>query len=208
MIVSADWPGLAFGTAAAGDVRGDAADRARVARTLDIPPDWCWLRQVHGVTVLRADVAGVLGEGDAAYTTVARLPIAVATADCYPVVLQAPGAVGIAHAGWRGTAGGVVTRLRRVMAAAGHAPVRAAVGPGIGACCFEVGDDVCDAFAGFAAETAWGTRSIDLVAALKAQLGGLVLWDATACTMSDPGFHSFRRDGTARRQVSVAWLQA
>lgn len=206
MIVSSDWPGMAFGTADDGDLRGDDRRRAATARDLGIGAAWCWLRQVHGTTVIRAFTPGTLGEGDATFTTVPGLPLAVATADCYPVVVRAPHAVGIAHAGWRGLAAGVVAALREAMVEAGHPPVRAAIGPGIGPCCFEVGSDVADRFPSHQARTGWGTPSVDLAAALRAEVADLEIWDATACTMSEAGFHSYRRDATPKRQVAVAWL--
>lgn len=206
MILVPGMPGVAFGTAAEGDLRQDEDRRTVIATDLGIPQAWAWLRQVHGRTVHRATGPGLLGDGDAAFTTVPGLAVAVATADCYPVALTAPGAVGIAHAGWRGAAAGVVTALRQAMAAAGHVPEAAAIGPGIGRCCFEVGPEVAERFPGRTATTSWGTASVDLPAALSAELDGLEVWVADLCTMSDEGFESFRRDGTTARQVAVAWL--
>ena len=149
---------------------------------------------------------GPLGDGDAAFTTQPGLPLAIATADCYPVILEADGAVGIAHSGWRGTAAGVVSALRQAMAAAGVSPTRAAIGPGIGPCCFEVGADVAAQFSNHLRQTSWGTLSVDLRGSIVAALGGLDVWDAGVCTMSDGGYHSHRRDRDIERQVAVAWL--
>lgn len=208
MILVPGMPGVAFGTADEGDLRLDETSRARIAAEFGIPQAWAWLRQVHGRTVLRATRPGLLGDGDAAFTTGPGLAVSVATADCYPVVLTAPGAVGIAHAGWRGAATGVVTALRQAMTEAGHAPAAAAIGPGIGPCCFEVGPEVAERFPGRSTTTSWGTVSVDLPAALTAELDGLAVWVADRCTMSDAGFESFRRDGTTARQVAVAWLPA
>jgi copper oxidase (laccase) domain-containing protein len=130
----------------------------------------------------------------------------VGTADCVPVVLEGPGAVGLAHAGWRGAAAGVVPALRRAMESAGVGPVRAAVGPGIGPCCYEVGPEVLARLEAFAARTRRGTDGVDLPAAAAAGLQGLEVWQAGACTSCDPRFHSYRRDGTKKRQVALAWL--
>jgi copper oxidase (laccase) domain-containing protein len=150
--------------------------------------------------------AGDRGDGDAIVTRVAMLPICVATADCTPVVLESDDAVGIAHAGWRGAAGGVVGALRDAMEAAGMPARRAAIGPGIGPCCFEVRPEVEERFAGFEARTAWGTPSVDLAAAVREQAAGLETWEAGICTRCDDRFFSYRRDGTEDRQVTVAWL--
>ncbi|MBI5157443.1 MAG: polyphenol oxidase family protein [Acidimicrobiia bacterium] len=206
MIRPGSLPGVMFGGAADGDPRRDATARRRMAAAAGIGVDWAWMRQVHGATVVRATGPGVLGEADAVFTTVPGLPLAVGIADCYPVVLVAEEGVGIAHAGWRGVLAGVVAELRAAMTAAGTGPTRAAIGPGIGPCCFEVGSEVAERFPGFASTTSRGTPGVDLPAALRAQLVGLTVWESGVCTMSDAGYHSFRRDGTAHRQAGVAWL--
>lgn len=205
MIRPPGFSGAAFGDAADGDGRDDDAVRAEVSSRLGIPSDWVWLRQVHGSTVLRASQPGRLDEADAVFTTEVGLPIAIATADCFPVIVEGAGGVGIAHAGWRGAAAGVVGSLLEAMRSAGIEPTRAAIGPGIGECCFEVGDDVAERFPHREAETSWGTRSVDLRGALRSDLEGLDVWVSETCTMSGTGYHSYRRDGTSLRQVAVAW---
>lgn len=201
-------PGVAFGDAADGDPRRDQAARERLASALGIGAEWAWVRQVHGATVVRATGPGVLGEADAIFTTVTGLPLAVGIADCFPVVLVAEGGIGIAHAGWRGVVAGVIPQLRAAMIAAGVVPYRAAIGPGIGPCCLEVGPEVAAQFPGFVTTTSRGTAGVDLPAAVRSQLVGLQVWESGVCTMSDPGYRSFRRDGTAERQAGVAWLTA
>ena len=199
-------PGVVFGTASDGDARRDERARRRLSAAAGVVPDWAWMRQVHGATVVCATAAGVLGEADAAYTKVPGLPLAVGTADCFPIVLVGDGIVGIAHAGWRGAADGVVRTLRAAMTAAGGAPNAAAIGPGIGPCCFEVGAEVAARLPGCEALTTWGTMSVDLRRAIRRDLAGLDVWVAESCTMSDDGFHSYRRNGTTERQVTVAWI--
>jgi YfiH family protein len=199
--------GAAFGDAALGNGRDDPDARSRISALLGIPEAWARLRQVHGASVLRAGHAGDLGEGDAAFTEVADLPLVVATADCLPVVLEGRGGVGIAHAGWRGVVAGVVPALRNAMAAAGIPAGRAAIGPGIGPCCFEVNGDVAAKFAPHRVmTTSWGTTSVHLAGAIRDQLSGLEVWAADECTMCDPAYRSYRRDRTEERQVGVAWL--
>jgi YfiH family protein len=200
--------GAAFGDADDGDPRRDPGARRSLSDRLAIPDRWAWMRQVHGSDVVRAEGPGELGEADAAFTLIPGLPLAVATADCFPVIIEADNAVGIAHAGWRGAALGVVAALRRAMEASGAPPQRAAVGPGIGPCCFEVSADVADRFPGNNSVTSWGTSSVDLPGALAADLAGLETWWSGLCTMSGDGFHSYRRDHTEERQVAVAWLPA
>ncbi|MEX1208828.1 MAG: polyphenol oxidase family protein [Acidimicrobiia bacterium] len=206
MIRPPGFRGAAFGDEFDGDGRSQPVSRAAISTSLGISSDWAWLRQVHGRGVVRVSRSGPQGDADAAFTTQAGLPLAVATADCYPVILEADGAVGIAHSGWRGTAAGVVGALREAMAAVGFTPARAAIGPGIGPCCFEVGAEVAAQFPDHRRQTAWGTLSVDLRGDIVAALAGLDVWDAGVCTMSDDGYHSHRRDRASERQVAVAWL--
>jgi copper oxidase (laccase) domain-containing protein len=158
--------GAAFGTASDGDGRDDPTARLEISAELGIPSEWASLRQVHGAGVIEASAPGRLGDADGLFSSIPSLPMTVATADCFPVVLEADGASGIAHAGWRGAAAGVVPALRAAMEARGFTPARAAIGPGIGSCCFEVGPEVVEQFPGFAATTSWGTPSVDLVGAI------------------------------------------
>lgn len=206
MIRPPGFRGAAFGTAADGDGRSDPTARRRLSEVLGLPEDWAYLHQVHGRRVYPASRPGLQGDGDALYTTTVRLPLAVGTADCLPVVIEAEGGVGLAHAGWRGAAAGVVAALRSAMETAGLVPLRAAVGPGIGPCCFAVGPEVAAALAHYRSATRGGEPSIDLAAAAAAALEGLEVWRSGECTCCGVGFHSYRRDRTRRRQVAVAWL--
>ncbi len=117
-------------------------------------------------------------------------------------------AVGVVHAGWRGLAGGVLAEgVRAVRELGAQGPLWAAIGPGAGGCCYEVGDEVR---AHFAPEHARG-RLLDLKAAAAAQLAGLGVehvHDCGLCTLcAEPGLlFSHRRDGgVTGRQAGVAW---
>ncbi len=206
MIRPPGFGGAAFGTAADGDGRHDLEARRRICRELGIPDAWAGVHQVHGNRVWPVAGPGLQGDGDALFTTVPRLPLAIGTADCFPVVLEGPGAVGLAHVGWRGAAAGVVRALREAMEGAGAAPTRAAIGPGIGPCCYEVGPEVLERLGGFGAPTRRGTTGVDLAAAAAADLPGVEVWQSGICTSCGTGFHSYRRDGGRERQVTVAWL--
>jgi hypothetical protein len=198
--------GVAFTVGEEGDQRNDMTARSSLSSWLGIQRRWATVRQVHGITTLRAIDPGELGEGDALWTDVRGLPLAVFTADCFGVVLQAESAVGVAHAGWRGAAGGVVSALRAEMTAHGHAPTRAAIGPGIGPCCFEVGPEVEARFPLDLSETTWGTRSVDLISALRRQLEGIEVWVSGACTSHDPGLYSHRQTRTLLRHAGIGWI--
>jgi YfiH family protein len=114
------------------------------------------VRQVHGNvvrTIARGDAANAAlrPDGDAVVSNVPGLALAVMTADCVPVLLAdgRSGAAAAIHAGWRGTAAGVIGRAIAVMAkrfATRPQDLTAAVGPSIGACCYEVGPELVDAF--------------------------------------------------------------
>jgi copper oxidase (laccase) domain-containing protein len=80
------------------------------------------------------------------------------------------------------------------------------VGPGIGSCCFEVGEEVAAEFEAVRDETTWGSTSVDLVAFLKTQLDGLDIWLADSCTFHQPGWFSHRRDQTPARLATIGWL--
>lgn len=201
-------PGVAFGTVDDGDPRGDPLVRADLSASLEIPSEWAWVRQVHSNTVVAPAGAGVHGPGDALVTTDASLPVAVSVADCLPVAIMADGAVGIAHAGWRGAAAGIVAATVSALTKMGHPPHTAVVGPGIGPCCFEVGREVADRFAGSLSHTTWGTTSVDLSKTVGEDLADLEVHVIAACTHHEDRFHSFRRDGTAGRQFGVAWITA
>ncbi len=205
MIVGPGDHGVAFTGKADGNQRSGRA-RTSVAQQLGISPEWATVRQVHGSTVVRVSAPGVAGEGDAIWTTESNLPVAVLTADCFGVVVGSSDAVGVAHAGWRGTDSSVVVELRNQMTEAGHPPAWAAIGPGIQACCFEVGPEVAAVFPESRARTSWGTESVNLQGELESQLSGLQVWASSRCTMSDPGWFSYRATGTDERLASIAWL--
>jgi len=182
--------------------------------------------QVHGsaVVVLRAKPRAALGEADAVVSSLAGVAVGVVTADCVPVLLASSdgSAVAAVHAGWRGLAAGVVEAGVRSLASLGAAPLRAAVGPCIGACCYEVDDPVLDALRGrFGAAldaallpSRQARALLDLAALARAALRGAGVRDADietvpdACTRCDaPRFHSARRDGREAGRL-VHWIAA
>ena len=198
--------GVAFTDGDDGDQRNDMTARSAVSSWLGIPRRWATVRQVHGTAISRAMGPGEVDQADAIWTDLPGAPVAVFTADCFGVALWAGSAVGVAHAGWRGAADGVVSALRNEMTAQGHPPELAAIGPGIGPCCFEVGPEVAAKFPLDVAETTWGARSVDLASSIRRELDGLVVWVSGACTMHEPGLYSHRESRTLLRQASIAWV--
>jgi YfiH family protein len=157
-----------------------------------------------------------LRESDVQMTSDATLVPLVVVADCFPLALCAPGAVAMAHCGWRGTAGGVVPNgVDAVCRAAGDRPgdVHAALGPGIGPCCYEVGEEVADAFRRAGYEDALGAGRLDLAAVIGAELercgvdGGRFVHSRLCTSCNRPDFFSHRRDaGVTGRQAGLVWL--
>ena len=98
------------------------------------------LKQIHSAQVLVAEAAGLIGEGDALVTARAGVTVSVRTADCYPILLAdvEQRVVAAVHAGWRGTHAEIVIEALRKMQSDPR-NVRAAIGPGIGKCCYHVG---------------------------------------------------------------------
>lgn len=206
MIRPAGFRGAAFGDAGDGNGRDDLERRELISDELGIPRAWAFVHQVHGGVVLNVDQPGLAGSADGLITDRPGLPLTIATADCMPIIIEGDHSVAILHAGWRGVAAEIMGSGIEAMKALGDTPRRAAIGPSIGPCCYEVGDEVRAAVGDYASRTTSGTPSVDLRSAAAGQLSGLDVWRSDVCTHSDPGFRSYRRDATTERQVAVAWL--
>jgi len=173
-------------------------------------------RQVHGaaVVLVEARIDGYvvgLREGDGVASSLAGVASAVHVADCLPIAVGGDGAVAMLHGGWRGLDGGIVAAgvaALRQLGAQGE--LQAVIGPGVGGCCYETGDEVRERFAAYDASHG---RLLDLKAIAAAQLGeaGVAhVEDCGLCTIcSPPGrLFSHRRDGAATgRQGGFAWLR-
>jgi YfiH family protein len=206
MIPSGAIRGVAFGTEADGDPRVDMNAKLSAASTLGIATDWATISQVHGSHVAVTRVPGPLGEADAVVTDHDGLPLVVATADCLPIAIAGSHTIGLVHAGWRGIVAGVIPSTIATIRSLGDEPTAASIGPHIGPCCYEVGPEIIEALGGFASVTRRGTISADLASAARAQLEDIDVETSPICTMDDIRFNSFRRNGTSKRQMSVAWL--
>jgi YfiH family protein len=193
------------------------ANRDRLAGEIGIPRGrFAAGRQVHGahVRTLAAppDPDAELVPADGQATSVPGVAPIVLVADCLPIALVAPGAVAMVHGGWRGLADGVVDEgVKALRALGGDEPVVAAIGPGAGPCCYEVGEEVHAAFARHG-DAARNGRNLDLKAIARGELeaaGVAEVHDVGICTMcADPSlFFSHRRDGgVTGRQAGLAWL--
>jgi purine-nucleoside/S-methyl-5'-thioadenosine phosphorylase / adenosine deaminase len=193
------------------------ANRRRLAAALGLDPARVLIGlQVHGAELFFhsrpqepsrfAEPGGELPEVDGHVVEVAGLAPAVLTADCLPLALSGPGGLALLHCGWRGLAAGILAAGAEAVEA-----TDAAIGPGIGACCYEVGEEVLGAFASLGPGIAAG-RMLDLAEVARRQLaaaGVARVQAAGLCTSCEPElFFSHRRDrGRTGRQAAIAWIE-
>ena len=187
-------------------------DRTRVERNRELLAEAAGLDgraiamgwQVHGNDVKLWDEppAGELEKVDAHVTARDDLALLVLVADCLPVALAGRGRVAMVHCGWRGLAGGILANA----VARFDEPPAAAVGPGIGQCCYEVGAEVREQFEGRFANG----RMLDLraVADDRLRAAGIERIEHVDLCTSCRGdlFFSHRRDaGVTGRQGGLVW---
>ncbi len=205
--IRADWP------APANIIAGTTLRCGDIA-AVKLPGRPCWLNQVHGTNVVAAGNFAAPPDADGSVGTRPGDVCAVKTADCLPVLLCSTDGleIGIAHAGWRGLAAGVVENTIAKMV---HDPgdLYAWLGPAISQPSFEVGDDVREAFlvhdsgaeACFVsnAKSRWQADLYGL-ARLRLKAAGVTdVYGGGLCTHSDKKrFFSYRRDGDSGRMVS------
>jgi hypothetical protein len=213
----------AFDSLNLGRLTGDRPEavrenRRRLAAALGIDPRLVLIgRQVHGAHVVRhtaptepaayADPAPGLAEADGHATSEPGLAPLVFVADCLPVALSGPAGVAMVHCGWRGMAAGIVERgVAETKAEA------AAIGPGIGPCCYDVGPDVLATFEALGPGVTAG-RMLDLREAARRLLerAGVTRVEVSGlCVSCTPDlFFSHRRDGgETGRQAGLVWAVA
>ncbi|MFD0725769.1 peptidoglycan editing factor PgeF [Lysobacter brunescens] len=195
-------------------------NRAELVRIAGLPAEPHWLRQVHGIDVVRVDGPGQGAEpaADASVTSTPGTVLAILTADCLPVVFAADDGseVAAAHAGWPGLSAGM---LEATVAAMRTPPDRlvAWIGPAAGPERYEIGAEVRDRFLAWDAcvDTAFvptrpGHWRVDLFAIARMRLaraGVARVYGGDVCTLSDPQrFFSHRRDARTGRMVTLVWI--
>lgn len=208
---------LNLGILTADDPERVVENRRRLAESVGIDPDrarMAWQR--HGTEVRKASAEGILAPGtrhepcDGFWSDEPGQGMMLLTADCLPVAIaRANGrrpALAVLHVGWRGLLEGIV---QNGVAALGGGPLAAAVGPGIGPCCYEVGHDVAEPFqARFGGEVLEDGK-LDLWRAAELALSETGVGEVERtdlCTFCHPElFFSHRRDrGTTGRQGVIA----
>jgi len=189
-----------------------------LAAAIGLSADPAWLHQVHGAAVVAASTVDAPVAADAAWTRKSGRACVVMTADCLPVLLcdRAGTVVAVAHAGWRGLAGGVIAATVAAMTVP-SAGLLAWLGPAIGPEAFEVGDEVRAAFLALDVGNAAcfrpspaGRWLADIYALARRQLRGLgvaAVYGGEFCTFSDSArFFSYRREGKTGRMATLIGL--
>jgi len=195
-----------------------ATNRERLADAVGLDParvamGW----QVHGTDIAAWEASPAPGRDgyaapgaelervDGHTTAEPGLGLLVLAADCLPLALAGGGRVAMLHCGWRGLAGGIVERALELF----PEPPAAALGPGIGRCCYEVGPEVLEAFEDLPGSAEGRMLDLREVAARKLRVGGVeAIEQVDHCTSCRPDlFFSHRRDdGVTGRQAGLAWL--
>jgi YfiH family protein len=198
------------------DPRCVASNRAILRASLPAEP--VWKTQVHGAAVIDPERVAPNTEADGAVTRSPGCVCAALSADCLPIFLseREGHTVGIAHAGWRGLAAGVVENVVRSMQEPAEALI-AYLGPGIRADHYQVGEDVRQAFveddpsaAACFAPDRDGKYLADLYALARRKLaaaGVKRVYGGGLATAGDERFFSYRRDRTTGRMASLIWLE-
>jgi YfiH family protein len=208
--------GMPFDTLNLGRLTDDdpnnvAENRARLCAEAGTDPELlCYGRQVHGAVVRRAQGQGEPGDG--VWTEEAGRPLLVFTADCLPVAVArangAPPAIAALHVGWRGLLAGIVQTAATEL---GGGELAAVIGPGIGPCCYEVGEDVAAPYRCRFGNDIVCDGKLDLWTATEQTLrsaGVASVSRLDLCTVCNPDlFFSHRRDGgKTGRQGLIAYV--
>jgi YfiH family protein len=168
--------------------------------------------QVHSARVLRAEPATRGEHADGLWTDETGQPILAMSADCLPIVLARTGedgpAVAVLHAGWKGLLAGIVQAGAHAL---GGGALRAAIGPAIGPCCYEVGEEVAAPYRERFGDDVVRGRHLDLWTSAERALraAGIEQVDRfDRCTACEPEtFFSHRRDaGRTGRQGVIAYV--
>jgi YfiH family protein len=187
---------------------------------IDVPQVF-WRKQVHGddILVVQGGVGTSKGcpDADAYVTNEKNLPIAIRTADCVPVFIFDPRqrAIGLAHAGWKGTckaiAAKTVQRMQEKFASQASG-LKVFLGPSIRQCCYQVGKEFYDYLPSHI-KSRDGFLYADVIGANREQLlrAGVPpksIFDSGICTCCNRNYFSFRRDGEkAGRMISLMMLK-
>ena len=207
---------------------GDQAELVRRNRTRALGVvgaslgSWTGARQVHGTHVVKVGAgergagwdspANVVPDADALWTEEPDVALVVVTADCVPILLADPSGrrIGVVHAGWRGLVAGMIEEAVRALGS--PETLAAFIGPSIGPCCYEVGEDVAAPAAkrlGDVVSRRGDRTHLDLwrgATTSLARAGVREIWPAALCTRCEPDRFYSHRAGARGRQGLIARL--
>jgi hypothetical protein len=215
-VSSGPYDSLNLGILTDDDQQSVAENRRRLATAIDTEPQRVAMGwQVHGDEILEWDgppqnggfahAGAELPKVDGHTTTARGVPLLVLVADCLPVALVSEDRATMLHCGWRGLAAGIIERGLELF----PEPPRAVLGPSIGPCCYEVGEEVLAEFADLQHVADGRMLSLHAIAQQKLLAHGVTKIDSfplcTSCR-SDLFFSHRRDDGVTGRQAGLVWL--
>jgi len=179
---------------------------------------WNWLSQEHGTEIiwLEQNERALGVKGDAIATSSSQKVMAITVADCLPLLLaEQSGIVSLLHLGWRGIDRGLLEKTLEFIRTRSDEPISAVLGPCIGVCCYEFGQEelrtLVEKYGNqIAGKTNTGAVSFNIRSCVKEILNSFdvdIRFEDSSCTHCDPHYWSFRADGTDKRQVMIAWKQ-
>jgi polyphenol oxidase len=211
---SGPYASLNLGFSTDDDPDSAARNRATLLASVGAPPA-AFMYQTHSAKVRVLEQPAQASERvrvDGQATALSGIAPAALGADCLPIAIAGGGAVAVVHAGWRGLEGGVIAagvRAVRELAGDDSAELGAAIGPGAGPCCYEVGPEVHARFADYVVARHGDNLDLKAIAAVQLEAAGVAaIHDPGLCTICAPSlFFSHRRDaGVTGRQAGLAWL--
>ncbi len=213
-ISPAPWDSLNLGNNCGDQIANVEANREQLTALLPQQP--FWLKQVHGIAAVEADMNSAITEADASWSNQKAVVCAVLTADCLPVLLSTKNGshIAAAHCGWRSLAAGVLENTIAAMAVDAN-ELMVWFGPAISAVNYEIGEQVYQTFVDQNSQdqsafslTRPGHWQADLIQLAKARLRRLgvdAFYGGHWCTYADQRFYSYRRSGVTGRMASLIY---
>ena len=194
-----------------GDIDSSVSlNRQHLAKTIGCPIQF--MNQVHGGDIFEVTEVVADPTCDALITSKTGIGLAVMVADCIPLLIwdEAQSVVAAVHVGRRGAINGIVAKVVNQMRALSTSPLMAVMGPHICAECYVVGEDIAAEFGDHFPSAV--LRKNDVTLNLSGALSGALaelrvsVSEVHSCTVEDPLFYSYRRDGVTGRFVGVIAL--
>ncbi len=189
------------------DLNRVKVNRSRLRRSLNLPAEPCWLRQVHSDRIANS------GEADGSYSCCRGEVLCIQSADCLPILIwnESGKEIGAVHGGWRGLAKGIIARVVQCF---DNSQLSAWIGPHIKACHYEIDQKLYEIFSHFPGVLTEGSDDghwqMSLAEVARQQLveaGVGEIFESGSCSACDENrFFSFRRDGSCGRMATLIWM--